>query len=130
MALPEATAEDLAKRFAQLEGGARGGGLNATSVAPESDSVVVAAVSVDAVLGLTVSPDASPFNGFSARTGLASLVVGLGRAGTTGTTGTAERVGVLLAFVEAVLVAVSVRGRSEEYGVVGVAGVGCSKRCW
>lgn len=97
------------KSFAQLEGGALAAG--AGSVAADSDSAGFSEDSDTVTSSGALSVATSPLAGFSASTGLASLVLALGRDGRAGT-GTAEvRAAGRFVAVEVALVAVLVRDR-------------------
>jgi hypothetical protein len=134
---PAAAEAGFEKSFAQLEGGALTAG--AGSAATDSGSVGFSETSAATVCSGALSVATSPFVGFSARAGLASLVLALGSDGRAGAGTAEERVAGRFVAVEVALVAVLVRDRcwtgaagvSEDWrgvaaasdGAVDVAGV-------
>lgn len=106
---PVAAEAGLEKSFAQLEGGALTAGTG--SAATGSDSAGLSETSPVVVSSGALSGATSPLVGFSARAGLASLVLVLGSEGRAGAGTAEERVAGRFVAVDVALVAVLVRDR-------------------
>lgn len=106
---PAAAEAGFEKSFAQLEGGALTAGAGPAAV--DSDSAGFSESSAVTSCSGALSVAASPFTGFSARAGLASLVFALGSDGRAGAGVAEERVAGRFVEVEVALVAVLARDR-------------------